>query len=105
MTDKILILSTASSLEEAEAIARLLVGQKIAACVNILPAVRSVYRWKGEVEDATEVMLLIKSRRELFAQIQTAIKGAHSYEVPEIISVPVDAGWQPYLDWIDDETI
>lgn len=104
MTDKILIFSTASSLEEAEAIARQLLTRKIAACVNILPGVRSVYRWKGEVEEATEVQLIIKTRRELFAQIQTAIKAAHSYEVPEIIALPVVAGSEPYLEWIDHET-
>ncbi len=81
MTDKIVVLTTCGSAEEADKIARALVSKKLAACVNVLPAVRSIYRWKGEVQDAEEIVLVIKSSRALFDDVRVEIEKLHSYEV------------------------
>jgi periplasmic divalent cation tolerance protein len=104
MTDKIVVLSTCESAEEAARLARALVEQRLAACVNILPGMRSVYRWKGAVEDAGEWLMLIKSRRDLFDRLRQAIEKEHSYEVPEIIALPIVAGSENYLQWLAAET-
>ena len=103
MTDKIVVLSTCASPEEAERIARALVEKRLAACVNVLPGNRSVYRWKGAVEDASEVLLVIKSSRALFAQLRGELEKLHSYEVPEVIALPVVDGSERYLGWMDRE--
>ncbi|MDX1984178.1 MAG: divalent-cation tolerance protein CutA [Bryobacteraceae bacterium] len=104
MTEKIAVLSTAGSVEEAGRIARHLVDRRVAACVNIVAGARSVYRWKGNIEEAEEWLLIIKTRRVLFEQLQVELKSVHSYEVPEIIALPVVEGSQPYLDWLTEET-
>ena len=104
MTDKTVVLSTCGSAEEASAIARLLVEERLAACVNILPAVHSVYRWKGVLEEADEWMLIIKTRRALVDRLATRLRNAHSYELPEIVAIPVVDGLPAYLSWIDEET-
>ncbi len=104
MKDQILLLSNCGSEEEALRIARHLVERQVAACVNVLPAVRSVYRWKGAVEEATEWTLLIKSRADLFDRVRDELCSVHSYEVPELIAVPIVAGLQAYLNWIDEST-
>jgi periplasmic divalent cation tolerance protein len=103
MTNKIVILSTCGSPEEAEKIARELVSQRLAACVSIVAGVRSLYRWKGAVEDSQETLLLIKSTRELFPRLKSELSRMHSYEVPEIIALPVVDGAEPYLAWMDTE--
>ena len=103
MTDKIVVLSTCASSEEAERIARTLVEKKLAACVNILPAVRSIYRWKGAIEDDQETLLLIKTSRALFGDLRVEIQKHHSYEVPEVIAVPIVDGSEGYLEWLDRE--
>ena len=103
MTDKIVVFCTCSSPEEAERIARRLVETRIAACASILPAARSIYRWKGKVEDAAECLLVIKSSRSMFDQLRSEIEKAHSYEVPEILAVPVVDGSENYLNWLDAE--
>lgn len=103
MTDKIVVLSTCASGEEAERIGRSLVEKRLAACVNILAGVRSLYRWKGAVQDDREVLLVIKSSRALFAQLRAEIEKLHSYEVPEIIAVPIVDGSERYLEWLDRE--
>ncbi|HQR55870.1 MAG TPA: divalent-cation tolerance protein CutA [Burkholderiaceae bacterium] len=90
--------------EVADRLARTLVEQKLAACVNRLPAVDSIYRWQGTVERAVEVPLLIKSTRERLPEIQEAIRALHPYEVPEIVAIPVVAGLPSYLRWVVDET-
>lgn len=103
MTDKIVVFSTCDSEEQAGRIARELVEQKLAACVNILPGARSVYRWKGQIEDAAEWMLVIKSRRDLMDKLRSAIGKIHTYEVPELLAVPVVDGSETYLAWLDRE--
>ena len=102
MTDKIVVLSTCASSEEAEKVARTLVEKKLAACVNILPAVRSIYRWKGAIEDEQETLLLIKSSRALFGELRAEIEKLHSYEVPEAIAIPIVDGLERYLEWMAD---
>mgnify|MGYP000421615794 FL=1 len=106
MTDSyILALVTAPSFETAEGIAHKLVEQKLAACVNILPGVRSIYAWKGEIHTDEESLLLIKTRVALFSEkLAPAIKAIHPYEVPEIIALPIEMGAADYLDWIGQET-
>ncbi|MBZ5606430.1 MAG: divalent-cation tolerance protein CutA [Acidobacteriia bacterium] len=103
MTDKIVILSTCETEEEARKIARHLVELKLAACVNIVPGARSIYRWKGAVEEASEFVLLIKSRRDLFPALRSELAKMHSYEVPEIIALPIVDGSEAYLGWLDRE--
>ena len=103
MTDKIVVLSTCDSEEAASALARTLVEQRLAACVNIVPGARSIYHWQGKLEDSAEWVLIIKSRRDLFERLREAIAKTHSYEVPEIIALPVVDGSEPYLAWLDRE--
>jgi periplasmic divalent cation tolerance protein len=103
MTDKIVVLSTCGSAEEAAKIARALVEKKLAACVNVMPAVRSFYRWKDVIEDELESLLVIKSSRALFNDLRVEIEKLHSYEVPEVIAVPIVDGSEGYLEWLDRE--
>jgi periplasmic divalent cation tolerance protein len=100
MTDKIVVLSTCGSEEEAERLARLLIDQHLAACVTIAPRVRSFYRWNGAVESAEEWLLLIKSSRPLFEKLRASLESSHSYEVPEMLALPVVDGAAAYLDWM-----
>jgi len=102
--DYIVVLITASGAEEAEKIARTLVGENLAACVNMQGGVRSIYRWKGEVCDEPEVMMLAKTTSDNFAAIEKRVRELHSYEVPEVIAIPVVMGSKPYLDWIEENT-
>jgi periplasmic divalent cation tolerance protein len=102
MTEKIVILCTCASEAEAARLARLLVEGRLAACVNVLPHVRSYYRWQGKVEASEELLLIVKSTRERFEEIRRTIEGAHSYEVPEIVALPVVAGSPAYLAWMDE---
>ena len=104
MTDKIVVLSNCGSSEEAVRVARALIEERLAACVNIIPGVQSVYRWQGAVEEATEWTLVIKTRRALFEPLRSALLRAHSYELPEVIAIPVADGHADYLAWIDRET-
>jgi periplasmic divalent cation tolerance protein len=103
MTDKIVVLSTASSEEEARRIARQLVEQRLAACVNLLPGVASVYQWQGAVEEATEWMLLIKSSRPLLDRLRVELERLHSYQVPEVVALTIVDGSPAYLAWLDRE--
>ena len=102
MTDKVIVFVTCESVEQAELIAQAVVGEKLAACVNIFPGVRSVYRWEGNVTSSSEVLCLIKTTRGRFDQMQDRIKGMHSYEVPEIAAVAIEDVNRGYADWIDD---
>jgi periplasmic divalent cation tolerance protein len=101
MTDKIVILSTASSETEAVKIASLLVEERLAACVNVLPGMKSFYRWKGAVESAAEWLLVIKSSRALLQDVCVFLEKHHSYEVPEAIAIPILDGSANYLDWLE----
>jgi periplasmic divalent cation tolerance protein len=103
VTDKIVVLTTCESEEQATRLARRLVEERLAACVNILPGARSIYRWQEKIEEATELVLVIKSRRDLFPKLREAIARLHSYEVPEVIALPVVDGSDAYLRWLDGE--
>jgi periplasmic divalent cation tolerance protein len=96
------VLVTASSQTEAEAIAHALLQAKLAACINLLP-IRSIYTWNGEVHYEAEYQLLIKTDLRLFAQLEAKIREVHSYEVPEIIALPIGAGSSSYLGWISQQ--
>jgi periplasmic divalent cation tolerance protein len=100
MTDKILVLTTASSRDEARKLGRALVERLLAACVNIVPQVGSIYRWEGEVEEAEEWLLIIKTTRTAFERVRDAIKELHSYDVPECICLSIEEGSVEYLSWI-----
>lgn len=100
MTDKIVVLNTCATEDEAERLARLLIDQRLAACVSIVPRVRSFYRWKGAVERSDECLLVIKSSRALFEDLRAAVEKAHSYEVPEVLALPVLEGAAQYLEWL-----
>ena len=104
MKEFIVIFVTSSSLEEAEKIGNSLVEKRLVACVNIMPEIKSIFLWKGKIAKEKEVLLIAKSRRELFDSIQNEVKVLHSYEVPEIIALPIEAGSEDYLEWIKKET-
>ncbi|HDQ03938.1 MAG TPA: divalent-cation tolerance protein CutA [Deltaproteobacteria bacterium] len=97
------ISTTTATKEDAQKIARYLVEQKLAACAQILGPIESAYTWKGQVETADEWLCLIKTREELFAEVDAAIKKLHPYETPEIITVPIVQGSKEYLQWLDEE--
>ena len=100
MTDKIVVLSTCASEEDGEKLSRLLVGRRLAACVSVVPRIRSFYRWKGEIESAEEFLLLIKSSRARLAELIALLEKEHSYEVPEVLALPVVDGAANYLHWL-----
>src|SRR4051794_30861910 len=99
-TEPIVVMMTASSAEEAKRIAESLVNQKLAACVQILPGIESVYAWKGETQSEPEVLVLAKTTRNNFAELERQVRALHSYETPEIIALPIVTGSQPYLEWL-----
>jgi periplasmic divalent cation tolerance protein len=103
MTDKIVVLVTCGSAKEARKIARAVVEQRMAACANMVTSpVHSIYRWKGKVESAEEFLLVIKTTQGRFAELKAAVKRLHSYDVPEIIALPIAAGGTNYLNWISE---
>jgi periplasmic divalent cation tolerance protein len=99
-TAPLVVLMTASSLDEARLIARSLVGERLAACCNILGQAESIYRWEGKVEEAVETMVVIKTDAAHFPRLEQRIRELHSYDVPEIIALPISAGSEAYLRWI-----
>jgi periplasmic divalent cation tolerance protein len=105
VTDKIVVFTTCNSQEQGAQLARHLIEHRLAACVNILTGARSFYRWKGEIEQAPEVVLLIKSRRDMFDKLREVIAQLHSYEIPEVIALPVVDGSAAYLGWLDRELV
>ena len=100
MTDKVVVLVTAASLKEARKIARGLVEAHLAACVNVTPPVESIYRWQGKVENGRERLLVIKTAREIFTEVEEAVRKLHSYTNPEIICLPIIDGSREYLSWL-----
>lgn len=104
MTEVVLVLSTAPDDPSAETLARTLVDEKLAACVNVLAPMVSIYRWKGLVEHSTERQLVIKTTRGLVPALGKRLKALHSYELPELIVISVDGGANDYLDWIEMST-
>ncbi len=105
MTDVIQVVTTLPNRDDAQRIASALVERRLAACAQVTCGpIRSTYRWKGKVESAAEWQCVIKTRRELFAAVEAAIRGMHPYEVPEILAIPVLEGRADYLAWVRDET-
>lgn len=100
----LLVFTTLPDTTVAQTMARLLVEQRLAACVSVLPAAQSCYRWQGQVEEATEIPLLIKTTTARYAALEAAIRENHPYELPEIVAVPVVAGLPDYLSWVAAET-
>ena len=100
MADFQIVLSTCGDRETAERIAHRLVEQHLAACVNILPGVQSVYRWQGAVQSDSEVLMLIKTKAPLIQEVQSTIAGLHSYEVPEFLVLPISGGSEAYMAWL-----
>jgi periplasmic divalent cation tolerance protein len=103
-SSEIIVIITASSEQEAKSIATALVEEKLAACINIVPAIHSIYWWEGKVCQDSEVMLIGKSVKSLFPSILHRVKSLHSYQVPEIISFPISDGLPEYLSWINNVT-
>ncbi|HEY3449763.1 MAG TPA: divalent-cation tolerance protein CutA [Myxococcales bacterium] len=98
--DVVVVLVTAPSAEKAAEIARAVVEERLAACVNVLPAVRSIYRWEGEVQDEAEALMVIKTRAEAFEKLRARVVSLHPYGCPEVVALPVAAGHAPYLAWL-----
>lgn len=104
-TDKeVVIFITAPSEDEAAKIARALVEARLAACVNIVKNIRSIYSWQGNIEDASEVLMIVKSRNKLLTALSAKVRELHSYELPEIIALPITGGSEDYLKWIREST-
>ncbi|MGB6190066.1 MAG: divalent-cation tolerance protein CutA [Aeromonas molluscorum] len=104
MTDAMLLLCTCPSQASADLISEQLLERRLAACINQLAPVRSVYRWQGKIEWASEIQLIIKSRISLFADIEQRILALHPYETPELLMLPITGGHTPYLAWLMEET-
>ncbi len=104
MSEPIVVLITCGSEEEALRIARSLVEECLAACVNLISPVRSIYRWEGKIWDEKEWLLIIKTQRKRFDELEKKVKSLHSYSVPEIIALPIIAGSSSYLDWLAEMT-
>jgi periplasmic divalent cation tolerance protein len=101
MPDPIQVVTTTASREDAERIARALIDERLAACVQVAGPITSTYRWQGAIETSQEWLCLIKSRQDLYAEVEAAIRRLHPYEVPEILALPVVAGNPAYLAWLD----
>jgi len=101
MSEPLVVLMTAGSQEEAERIAQALVAEMLAACVNVVPGVTSIYRWEGRVQRDQEWLLVAKSRRDVLDRLVERVQEIHSYDVPEIIALPLAGGSEPYLRWLD----
>jgi periplasmic divalent cation tolerance protein len=100
MTEALVVLTTVAKADEGEQLANLIVESELAACVQILPPITSIYHWEGKLEKASETLLLIKTTRAAYPALEKLIKEKHSYLTPEIISLPVETGLKDYLDWL-----
>jgi periplasmic divalent cation tolerance protein len=105
MSEVIVVFITTANREEAARLADMLVGSRVAACVQILPEIESVYRWKGQVQREAEVLLLAKSTRDKFDELERQIRAIHSYETPEILAVEAAAISEPYRKWLEESTL
>ena len=99
---RLVVISTAPRAEDAEFMARELVEQRLAACVNVLPPMTSIYRWRGEVEHTEEVLMVVKTTEDRFEAVRDALVKGHPYDVPEVLALEVTAGHAPYLAWLDE---
>ena len=99
-SDVLVVLSTFGSIDEARAVCRQLVDERLAACANLVPAVESIYRWQGAVETATETMALFKTTADGFAKLEARLRELHSYKVAEVVALPVQRGSEAYLRWV-----
>ncbi len=104
MEEFCVVLVTCGSDGEAEKIAEKLVELKLSACVNIIPKIKSIYRWEGKIQNADEILLLIKTRRSLFPEAMEAIRKQHSYSCPEILALPIADGFEAYMSWLGENT-
>lgn len=104
MTENVVVLCTCPDEATGERLAAELVDEQLAACVNLVPGLRSFYRWEGQVENDPEVLLVIKTAAAAYHRLETALQAKHPYELPEIIAVPIDRGLPGYLDWIKEST-
>lgn len=104
MTDAIVVLVTAPNADKAAEIARALVTERLAACGNVVPGLRSIYRWEGKIEDEPEALLLLKTTRARFDALRDRVLALHPYQVPEVLALEVEAGSAPYLAWMAAET-
>lgn len=102
--EAIVVYITAPNEDEAAKIAKTLVEQRLAACVNIVRGIRSIYTWQGKIEDDAEVLMIAKTQRHLFESLKTRVKELHSYTVPEIIALPIIDGSEDYLNWLKEAT-
>jgi periplasmic divalent cation tolerance protein len=100
MSDELIVFVTVASRDDGERIADAVVGERLAACVNILGPIRSIYRWQGEIARDDEHLLLIKTTRARYAELEARVRALHTYEVPEVVALPIERGSTPYLEWI-----
>jgi periplasmic divalent cation tolerance protein len=103
MTKAVVVLCTCSGMVEARKLAHALVDERLAACVNVIPGIESVYRWEGQIEQANEILLVIKTTAERLATLESSLAELHSYDTPEILALPVIAGSKKYLSWLDEQ--
>jgi len=104
MSEYVVILVTAASAEQGRRMGRALVEERLAACANVIPGLISIFRWQERVQEEAEVLVVIKSRADLFPALERRVRELHDYEVPEILALPVEQGSRPYLDWLRDQT-
>src|SRR4030043_1126376 len=104
MSDPIVVLFCCGTEDEAVEIAHALVEERLAACVNLISPVRSIYRWEGKIWDEREWMLIIKTQKRRFEELEKRVKSLHSYSVPEIVALPIVEGFAPYLKWLEENT-
>ena len=103
-TSHIVVLTTLPDEEHARALVRRLVEERVVACGTVLGRVTSVYRWEGAIEEAAEVQVLLKTRRDLWKRLEAAVREKHPYDVPELLALPVESGLEAYLEWVSEET-
>ena len=104
VTNARVVLVTCANEEQGASIARSLVGERLAACVKLVGGIRSIYRWRDKLEDDRETLLLVKTRTQLLARVERRVRELHTYEVPEVVALPLSGGSKPYLDWLFEST-